>query len=97
MQELVAAVWADRREQAPHHIGDLAGYTLRTVRGKENQAGEFEPVGTHPDHRGRGLGAATCAFALRRLQEQGGRTARALHESLGFHLHSHQVEWRRSR
>lgn len=89
--------------------GRFASYVLCWY-DEANRAGEFEPVGTHPDHRRRGLAAATCRFALRRLQETGARTAvvytgggardapaRALYESLGFRLHTRFVEWQRAR
>ena len=89
--------------------GRFASYVLCWY-DEGNRAGEFEPVGTHPDHRRRGLAAATCRFALRRLQAVGGRTAvvytggrdvdapaRALYQSLGFRLHARMAQWRRSR
>jgi ribosomal protein S18 acetylase RimI-like enzyme len=73
----------------------------------QNGVGEFEPVGVRPDFRRRGLGAAVCMFALRRLYEEGGRQAIvycatepacALYESLGFRIHASQVMYsRRSR
>jgi len=63
----------------------------------ENRAGEFEPVGTHPDFRRLGLGSAVCRFALRRLEDEGATRAmvyglvdpsnpgaKALYESIGF-------------
>ncbi len=75
-----------------------------------NHAAEFEPVGTHPEHRRRGLAAAVCRFALRRLRDEGARTAvvysggrdedapaRALYESLGFRMHAREIELRRPR
>lgn len=57
--------------------------------------GEFEPVGTAPDHQRRGLARATGVEALRRLRDRGAATAlvnahgddpasNALYESLGF-------------
>jgi mycothiol synthase len=57
--------------------------------------GIFEPVGTHPDWRGRGAGRQVIAEGLRRLQKLGARfaqvetpgfnaPARALYESAGF-------------
>jgi ribosomal protein S18 acetylase RimI-like enzyme len=59
----------------------------------ENGVGLFEPVGTHPEFRRRGLGAAVCTFGLQRLHEEGMRRAVvccdtapacALYESIGF-------------
>jgi ribosomal protein S18 acetylase RimI-like enzyme len=73
---------------------------------EDNGVGEFEPVGTHPDHRRRGFGAAVCRYALRRLQEAGARqaivyaesqAARALHERVGFPRHTRVVEMREMR
>jgi ribosomal protein S18 acetylase RimI-like enzyme len=108
----VMASWPYRAELdcvAETREGRFAAYVLCWYDG-DNRAGEFEPVGTHPDHRRRGLGAAICTFALRRLQDHGARTAvvyaggreedapaRALYESLGFRPHAREVEWRRSR
>lgn len=69
-----------------------------------NAVGEFEPVGVRPEFRRRGLGAAACTFALRRLHEEGGRQAIvycatepacALYESLGFRIHASLVEYSR--
>jgi ribosomal protein S18 acetylase RimI-like enzyme len=75
-----------------------------------NRVGEFEPVGTHQNHRRRGFGAAVCRYALRRLQEEGaaqaivyasGRPdqlqASALYESVGFRRHTRMLELRRTR
>ncbi len=57
--------------------------------------GEFEPVGTHPDHRRLGLGRAVNTAGLRRLKELGARdvmvfsersnaASEALYRSVGF-------------
>jgi ribosomal protein S18 acetylase RimI-like enzyme len=63
----------------------------------ENRVGELEPVGVRDEFRRRGLGAAVCTFALRRLYEEGGRqaivycvseAACALYESIGFRHHA---------
>jgi ribosomal protein S18 acetylase RimI-like enzyme len=54
--------------------GRIAAYCLAWL-DDENRAGELEPVGTHEDFRRRGLAAAVCAFALRRLREEGAATA----------------------
>jgi GNAT superfamily N-acetyltransferase len=40
-----------------------------------NAVGLFEPVGTHPDFRGKGLGKAVMAEALRRMKAAGMRRA----------------------
>jgi ribosomal protein S18 acetylase RimI-like enzyme len=56
------------------------------------------------EFRRRGLGAAVCTFALRRLHEEGGRQAIvycatepacALYESLGFRRHASLVSYSR--
>jgi len=60
-----------------------------------NQVGLFEPVGTHPAFRGRGMGKAVMLEGLRRLQVRGMQTAIVsttednlpalkLYESVGF-------------
>jgi ribosomal protein S18 acetylase RimI-like enzyme len=89
--------------------GTFAAYVLCWY-DEQNEVGEFEPVGTHPDFRRRGFGAAVCRYALQRLQEVGGRRAivyaggrpedapaRALYESVGFRCHTRVVELRRAR
>lgn len=61
-----------------------------------NQVGLFEPVGTHPDFQGRGLGKAVLASGLQRLRHLGMTHASVcvetdnpaaihLYESMGFH------------
>ena len=70
----------------------------------ENGVGEFEPVGVRDEYRRRGLGAAVCTFALRRLHEEGIRQAIvfcrsepacALYQTLGFRIHASLVEYAR--
>jgi GNAT superfamily N-acetyltransferase len=36
-----------------------------------NKVGEFEPVGTHPDHQRRGLASNLMLFGMQRLREAG--------------------------
>ena len=89
--------------------GSFAAYVLCWF-DEKNGVGEFEPVGTHPDYRRRGLGAAVCRYGLRRLQEEGARSAivygggrdedkrsRALYESIGFRRHTRAIELRKER
>ena len=77
---------------------------------ERNGAGVMEPVGTHPDHRRRGLGSAVCLDALWRLRDAGATSAvvsargddaypsaRALYASLGFREHTRNVTYRTSR
>jgi ribosomal protein S18 acetylase RimI-like enzyme len=108
----VMAAWPYRADLdcvAETADGTFASYVLCWY-DEANRVGEFEPVGTHPDHRRRGLASATCRHALRRLWEAGGRTAvvyaggreedapaRALYESLGFRMHARFAEFRRQR
>jgi ribosomal protein S18 acetylase RimI-like enzyme len=75
--------------------GSFAAYCLIWP-DDENRIGELEPVGVREEFRRRGLGAAVCTFALRRLHEEGGRgaivycanePACALYESIGFDRH----------
>src|SRR4051794_17659224 len=72
--------------------GRFAAYVL-VWPDDENGVGLFEPVGTRPEFRRRGLGAAVCTFGLQRLHEEGMRHAAvgcdaepacALYESIGF-------------
>ena len=81
--------------------GSLAAYCLAWL-DDANRVGELEPVGTHPDQRRRGLAAAVCRFALRRLQEEGatraivysiaGSEATALYESIGLRQHARSLQ-----
>jgi ribosomal protein S18 acetylase RimI-like enzyme len=77
--------------------GRLVSYCLAWL-DPDNRAGEFEPVGTHPDFRRIGLGEAVCRFALARLEQEGATRAvvyavaddpgnrgpKTLYESVGF-------------
>jgi ribosomal protein S18 acetylase RimI-like enzyme len=87
--------------------GRIAAYCLAWL-DEENRAGELEPVGTHADFRRRGLAAAVCSFALRRLREEGANLAvvysrgdaaypapKLLYESLGFRAHARTITLRR--
>ena len=83
--------------------GRFAAYCLMWP-DDENRVGELEPVGVREEFRRRGLGAAVCTFALRRLYEEGGRqavvmcqndVACALYESIGFGRHGTAVGYSR--
>ncbi|RJL33222.1 GNAT family N-acetyltransferase [Bailinhaonella thermotolerans] len=96
---VLAGAWPYRAEfdliaEAPD--GTFAAYCLGWY-DPVNRIGEFEPVGTHPDHRRRGLARAVCAAALRAFAEAGAERAvvyargddgypvpRRLYRSLGF-------------
>jgi predicted N-acetyltransferase YhbS len=91
----VASTWPYREEldwvvEAPD--GAFAASCL-TWLDEENRVGELEPVGTHVDHRRRGLGQAVCTAALHALRDAGAKTAivlakteeaRALYRAVGF-------------
>jgi GNAT superfamily N-acetyltransferase len=73
----VMATWPYRPELdcvAEASNGSFGAYTLVWY-DDENRVGELEPVGTHPDHRRRGLASAVILDALRRLREAGAETA----------------------
>jgi ribosomal protein S18 acetylase RimI-like enzyme len=83
--------------------GRFAAYCLAWP-DDEHRVGEFEPVGVREEFRRRGLGAAVCTFALRRLHEEGARQAIvycaeppacALYQSLGFRIHATLVGYSR--
>ena len=68
--------------------------------------GEFEPVGTHPDHQRRGLGRAVNLAGLHRLRDLGAIDAlvfsrttnaasEALYRSVGFEAVTHHRAWTR--
>jgi GNAT superfamily N-acetyltransferase len=54
--------------------GSFAAFCLAWL-DEENRAGLLEPVGTHPDHRRRGLATAVCLGALRALRAEGATVA----------------------
>jgi mycothiol synthase len=66
----------------------------------------FEPVGTHPDFQGQGLGKAVIAEGLRRMKAAGMRravlvfdptnvAARALYTAMGFRASCYFVRYRK--
>lgn len=68
--------------------------------------GEFEPVGTHPDHQRRGLARALLTFGLRRYRTRGARVVQvyadaddvapvALYEAIGFTRHAFHQRYER--
>ena len=70
------------------------------------RVGEFEPVGTHPDHQRRGLARALLAHGLARFASLGATVAQvysdaddpgpeALYASAGFRRHSHHRRYER--
>ena len=74
--------------------GDFVSYCICWTDATTRMA-SFEPVGTRPEWRGRGIGRAVILEGLRRLRDKGMRTARvgtagfnapaqALYESCGF-------------
>jgi ribosomal protein S18 acetylase RimI-like enzyme len=84
--------------------GSFAAFCLCWL-DEQNAVGELEPVGTHPDHRRRGLATAVCSYALARLRDAGARTAlvyskhgygaTALYSGLGFRSVSRHLQYRR--
>jgi ribosomal protein S18 acetylase RimI-like enzyme len=97
--ENVRRTWPYREDldcivQAPD--GSFAAYALAWL-DVDNSVGEFEPVGTHPDHRRCGLARAVSLFGLQRLRALGATKAivlsrgdakypipKLLYESVGF-------------
>jgi len=72
----------------------------------DGAVGEFEPVGTHPDHRRRGLSRALLTWGMRRYAARGARVVQvysdttnaaseALYESVGFRRRSFHRRYRR--
>lgn len=73
--------------------GSFASFCIAWL-DEENRAGLLEPVGTHPDHRRRGLASAVCRAAIKSLQARGAQVAvigsedpspaEAVYEKVGF-------------
>jgi len=74
--------------------GTFAAFTV-TWHDRMNRTGLLEPVGTHPDHRRRGLGKALVLFAMRKMAAEGmewaivtnegtNEASRALYRACGF-------------
>ena len=72
-----------------------------------NAVGLFEPVATHPDFQGQGLGKAVMAEGLRRMQAAGMRravlgfdptnaAALALYTAMGFRASGYFVGYRKA-
>jgi len=87
--------------------GSFASYCLGWY-DERNQIGQFEPVGTHPDHRQQHLATAVTIAVLRGFQAAGGEHAivnargdadypapKRLYESLGFRQHTRTRTYRR--
>jgi len=103
----VTAAWPYRGSldcvvEAPD--GRFAAYCLVWPE-DETSVGELEPVGVREEFRRRGLGAAVCTFALRRLRDEGGRQAIVycfdgpaceLYRALGFRRHASLVGYSRT-
>jgi ribosomal protein S18 acetylase RimI-like enzyme len=89
--------------QAPD--GQFAAFTMAWW-DQAARIGEFEPVGTHPDHQRRGLGKALLSHALRRYRDLGARSVQvyssldnvaseALYQSVGFERDALYLRYRR--
>ena len=87
--------------------GSFAAFTMCWL-DPEAALGEFEPVGTHPDHRRLGLGQAVNTSGLRLLKELGARdvmvysersnaASEALYRSVGFREIAIHREYERRR
>src|SRR5207248_2279019 len=94
----------DRRGLLDDILSEPDARTAFAFEDDENQVGELEPVGLREEFRRRGLGAAVCTFALRRLYEEDGREAIVycatepaceLCHSIGFRMHASLVGFSR--
>lgn len=106
---LLMGTWPYRAEfdlvvQAPD--GSFAAYCQGWY-DEVNRIGQFEPVGTHPDHRRRGLGRAVCVAVLRAFAAAGADRAvvycrgdadypvpKRLYEAVGFVAGARTVNYR---
>lgn len=85
--------------------GTFAAFCLAWL-DEANGVGLFEPVGTHPDHRRRGLASAVCLAALESLRRAGARlavvqsvgrsAASALYEGVGMRSIGRHLVFRRA-
>jgi mycothiol synthase len=81
------------------------GWAILNARWAGCRIGMFEPVGTHPAHRRRGLGKAVMVEGLWRLQALGaivayvgvgtGVAANRLYESVGFTDYDVECCWQK--
>jgi ribosomal protein S18 acetylase RimI-like enzyme len=103
----VQRAWPYRQDldhvvEAPE--GDFAAFCLCWL-DDSNAAGLLEPVGTHPDHRRRGLASAVCLAGLRALREAGashavvlsagGSAAKGLYAKVGMPAVARHAVFRR--
>jgi ribosomal protein S18 acetylase RimI-like enzyme len=82
--------------------GSFAAFCLAWI-DAENRAGLLEPVGTHPEHRRRGLATAVCSAAALHLRALGaehvvigsidGSDAERLYERIGFRTVTRHVPY----
>lgn len=106
MYERVRKTWPYRPELdriVTTDAGEVVAFGTAWI-DEQNAAGLLEPVGTHPDHRRRGLARAVCLDALHALEAAGARTADigfsteaalATYCSLGFHPVATDLVYRR--
>lgn len=105
------SAWPFRREL--HWVAEAPGGTFAATAlmwlDEDNATAQLEPVGTHRDHRRKGLGSAVCLAAMRAAKDLGARTAlvfppgdderpipRSLYESIGFRSYARDVTWVKS-
>lgn len=71
---------------------------------EKTKIGMFEPVGTHPEHRKKGLAKAIMLEAIARLKKLGATTVyvecfgderKAFYNSVGFETHDKGYFWRK--